>query len=86
MQVTIPSQLRDYTQRAANVEAQGANVGEVLQDLDRQFPGIRFRIIDEQDRIRRHLRVFVNSRQARTLDVRVNPDDKVLIFGALSGG
>lgn len=86
MRVAVPSQLRDYTHHASQVEAQGSKLGEVLGDLDRQFPGIRFRIVDEQDRIRRHLRIFVNGTQARTLDTRIGPDDLVLIFGALSGG
>ncbi|MBI2994492.1 MAG: MoaD/ThiS family protein [Gammaproteobacteria bacterium] len=85
MQVVIPTQLRDYT-RASQVEARGASVEEVLRDLDRRFPGIRFRIVDEQDRIRPHLRIFVDGAQAPTLKTRVRPDDLVLIFGALSGG
>ncbi len=86
MRVIIPTQLRDYTHDKSHVEASGVTVAEVLADLDRQFPGIRFRIVDEQDRIRRHLRIFVNEEQTRTLDARVATTDRVLIFGALSGG
>lgn len=86
MQVGIPTQLRDYTHDEAHVEARGTTVSEILADLDRQFPGIRFRIVDEQDRIRPHLRIFVNEEQTRTLDAHVATADRVLIFGALSGG
>jgi molybdopterin converting factor small subunit len=86
MRVVIPTQLRDYTHAEANVEASGSTVAEVLSDLERQFPGIRFRIVDEQDRIRPHLRIFVNEEQTRTLDARVATTDRILIFGALSGG
>ena len=86
MQVVIPTQLRDYTHDEANVEASGSTVAEVLSDLDRQFPGIRFRIVDEQDRVRPHLRIFVNEEQTRTLDASVAITDRILIFGALSGG
>jgi molybdopterin converting factor small subunit len=86
MRVVIPTQLRDYTHEEANVEASGSTVAEVLSDLERQFPGIRFRIVDEQDRIRPHLRIFVNEEQTRTLDARVATTDRILIFGALSGG
>ena len=86
MQVGIPPQLRDYTHAEAHVEASGATVAEILADLDRRFPGIRFRIVDEQDRIRPHLRIFVNEEQTRTLDAHVATADRILIFGALSGG
>ena len=55
MRVLIPSALQSYT-RAAWVEAQGSTVDAVLWDLDRQYPGIRFRMIDEQGGIRRHIR------------------------------
>jgi len=86
MQVIIPTQLRGYTREEARVEASGATMSEILADLDRQFPGIRFRIVDEQDRIRRHLRIFVNEEQIRALETPLRPTDRVLIFGALSGG
>lgn len=86
MQVGIPTQLRDYTHAEARVEAIGTTVAEILADLDRKFPGIRFRIVDEQDRIRPHLRIFVNEEQTRTLDAHVATSDRILIFGALSGG
>jgi sulfur-carrier protein len=86
MQVNIPGQLYDYTRGRSRVDASGANLGEVLGDLDRQFPGIRFRIVDEQDRIRRHIRIFVNHDQAPDLRTRVGAKDRIMIFGALSGG
>ena len=86
MKVAIPSQLRDYTRGAPEVDATGSTVSEVLADLDRQFNGMRFRIIDEQDRIRPHVRIFLNHDQARRLDIPVNPSDRIMIVGALSGG
>ena len=63
MQVLIPSALRSYT-GASRVQASGATLGEVLADLERQFPGLRFRMVDEQDRIRPHMRVFVDAAAA----------------------
>ena len=53
IRVLIPSQLHAYSGGASRVDAAGASIAEALDDLDRRFPGIRFRIIDEQDRIRR---------------------------------
>ena len=62
VKVLIASPLRSYT-GADEVEARGATLGELLADLDRRYPGIRFRMIDEQDSIRRHIRFFVNGEQ-----------------------
>jgi molybdopterin converting factor small subunit len=68
------------------VEAEGATVAHLLADLNRRYPGIRFRMIDEQDAIRPHIRVFVNGEQAWDLDTELRPSDEVQILQALSGG
>jgi molybdopterin converting factor small subunit len=86
IRVSIPSQLIAYTDGATRVEAAGGTVCEVLDDLDRRFPGLKFRVIDEQDRIRRHMRIFVGMDEARTVAVPVREGGELLIFGALSGG
>lgn len=85
MRVLIPSALRSYT-RVSRVEAAGATLGEVLADLDRQFPGIRFRMVDEQGRLRPHMRVFVNGQALHDLALPLPPGDDVNIVQALSGG
>ena len=86
MKVMIPSPLRSYTSELAEVEAGGATLAEVLDDLDRRYPGIRFRMIDEQDAIRPHIRIWVNQDQVRALDALLRDSDEVVIFQALSGG
>jgi molybdopterin converting factor small subunit len=86
MRVRVASALRSYTEGASSVEASGATIAEVLADLDRQFPGIRFRVVDEQNRLRRHMKVFVNSDAVRDLSTAVAPDDEVTLMQALSGG
>ena len=86
MNVLIPSQLRDYTGGRAQVEARGATLAALLADLERRYPGIRFRMIDEQDAIRRHIRIFVNQQQAPDLSAALAANDEVVIVGALSGG
>jgi molybdopterin converting factor small subunit len=85
MKVLIPSPLRPYT-RQSEVEATGATLGELLADLDRQYPGVRFRMIDEQDKMRPHLRFFVNSEQTFDITHPLCPTDAVQIVQALSGG
>ena len=86
MKVFVPTPLRSYTGQRACVEAQGATVGELLMDLERRYPGIRFRMIDEQDAIRPHVRIFVNGEQVWGLEAPLRPSDEVQILQALSGG
>jgi molybdopterin converting factor small subunit len=86
VRVMIGSQLRAYTGGAESVEASGANVGEIMRDLDRRFPGIAFRVIDEQGRVRTHMRVFVAGAMARREADPVPEGSEILIVGALSGG
>lgn len=86
MDVLIPSQLQSYTGGKSRVQAGGATLADVLDALDKDYPGIRFRMIDEQDRIRQHIRIFVAGETAKHIDMPVNPQDEVQIVGALSGG
>jgi molybdopterin converting factor small subunit len=85
MRVAIASALRSYTGNREHVAASGATVDELLHDLDTSFPGIRFRIVDEQERIRVHIRIFVN-RELSDLKRRVAEGDEIQILCALSGG
>jgi molybdopterin converting factor small subunit len=85
MKVRIPSPLLSYT-RADEVEASGGDLAELLTNLDRRYPGIRFRVIDEQDRMRGHMRFFVNGEQVFELAHRLRPSDTVQLVQALSGG
>lgn len=84
--VLVPSQLHAYTGGASRLTAEGATIDEVLTDLDRRFPGLRFRVIDEQDRIRRHMRIFIGQGEARDIAAPLAAGDELMIFGALSGG
>jgi sulfur-carrier protein len=86
MRVKVPSPLHSYTNGRSDLEAAGATIAQVLDDLERRFTGIRFRIVDEQDRIRPHIRFFVNGEQVRTIDHALKPTDQVQIVAALSGG
>lgn len=85
MKVLIPSPLHSYT-GGARAEASGATLGALFADLDRQYPGIRFRMVDEQERIRRHVRVFIAGEQVFDLTRSLAPDDEVVIVQALTGG
>ena len=86
MKVHIPQPLLSYTDHRKQEEACGGTLAELLLELDRRHPGLRFRIVDEQDGIRRHVKFFVNREQVRSLDVPLSESDEVHIFQALSGG
>jgi molybdopterin synthase sulfur carrier subunit len=84
--VRVASPLRSYTGGAGRVDAAGETLRAVLADLDRRYPGMRFRMIDEQDRPRPHIRLFVNTDEARDLSRAVRDGDVVHLICALSGG
>ena len=86
IKVLIPSQLHAYTGGQSRLEAAGDTVEAVLDDLDRRFPGLKFRVVDEQARIRRHMRVYVGKDAARDVTTAVGDGAELMIFGALSGG
>lgn len=86
MIVHIPSALRSYTAQHSTIESDAKTLGQLLLELDRRFPGIRFRIVSEQDRIRPHIRMFVNDQQTFDLQSTLRSDDELYIVLALSGG
>lgn len=85
MKVLIPGALRSYTSES-HVEAVGDTLDELFADLDRRYPGLRFRVVDEQNRLRPNMRVFVNGIGVRELRHALRPDDFVAVVLALSGG
>jgi sulfur-carrier protein len=85
VKVRIPTPLRSYT-GAAVVDAEGTTVASALEDLDRRFPGIRFRMVDEQGRLRQHMKVFVGADMTRDLTTTVPDGVELTIMQALSGG
>ena len=83
--VLVPTHLQSYTRRA-EIDAAGATLAEVLADLDARFPGLRFRIIDEQDHVRTHIKFFIAGQATDDLSHPVGADHEVMIVAALSGG
>jgi sulfur-carrier protein len=86
VKVRIPDPLRSYTNQQKVVDATGETLDAVLADLDENYPGIRFRMVDEQNRIRKHMKVFVNDEAVRDLATPIEARDEVTIMQALSGG
>ncbi len=82
----LSSHMRSYTGGEADVEAEGKTLADLMLDMDRRYPGLRFRVIDEQDRIRKHVKFFVGGQLVSSLEQPLAPGVEVHILGALSGG
>ena len=86
MKVRIPTPLRSYTAQQSVVDGAGATVDEVLRDLDARYPGMRFRMVDEQGNLRKHMKIWINEDMCRDLSAPVSDADEITIMQALSGG
>lgn len=87
--VRIPSPLRRYTQSQSKVDVSGGNIGEVIESLETQFPGIKSRLCDDNSQIKRYVNVFVNGEEIRTLqgiETPIEDRDEVTIVPAMAGG
>ncbi|MCV2354362.1 MoaD/ThiS family protein [Paucibacter sp. B2R-40] len=85
MKVLLPSALRSYTGET-QITAEGTTLNELFAELERRYPGLRFRVVDEQNQLRPNMRIFVNGLGVRDLGHALRPDDFVAIVLALSGG
>lgn len=87
--VRIPTPLRSLTKGSAEVQVKGDTVDDVVHDLDRQFPGLRDRLMDEKGELRRFINLYVNEEDVRFLDGRttvLKDGDTVAIVPAIAGG
>ncbi|HZJ14772.1 MAG TPA: ubiquitin-like small modifier protein 1 [Chthoniobacteraceae bacterium] len=87
--VLIPTPLRKLTNDLESVSAAGNNVGELLDNLDKAFPGLKERVCDETGNVRRFVNIYVNGEDIRFLDEKatsVKENDEVSIVPAIAGG
>ena len=87
--VRIPTPLRAVTKGSAEVEAAGDSVAAVIEDLERQFPGMRERLLEDGGELRRFINVYVNQEDIRFLQgakTTLRPGDEVSIVPAIAGG
>ncbi len=85
MKVLIPGPLLSYT-AVREVDATGRTLTDLLADLDNRYPGLRFRLIDEQGNLRPHMRCFINGQQVLDMTRTLRPDEAIQFVQALSGG
>ncbi|GAB4537797.1 MAG: MoaD/ThiS family protein [Anaerolineae bacterium] len=87
--VFIPSSLRRYTAGQSKAKVNGSTVNEIIEDLERQYPGVKSRLCDDSGQIKRFVNVFVNDEEIRALqgaDTHVAEHDEISIVPAMAGG
>jgi molybdopterin synthase sulfur carrier subunit len=89
MLVRIPTPLRTLTKGAAEIQAKGDTVESLVDDLERQFPGLKERLVDETGELRRFINIYVNQEDIRFLQAKktaLKDGDEVSIVPAIAGG
>jgi molybdopterin synthase sulfur carrier subunit len=87
--VRIPTPLRTLTKGAAEIQARGDTVEGLVDDLERQFPGLKERLVDETGELRRFINIYVNQEDIRFLQAKktaLKDGDEVSIVPAIAGG
>jgi len=87
--VRIPTPMRKLTNDQELVQAAGANIGELIEDLEKSFPGIKERLCDPSGNVRRFVNIFLNDEDIRFLEDKataVKPGDEISIVPAIAGG
>ncbi|MDP1853397.1 MAG: MoaD/ThiS family protein [Candidatus Omnitrophota bacterium] len=89
IKVRIPAPLQKLTQNKVEVEVEAGNINELVDDLEKRFPGVKARICDENGKIRRFINFYVNNEDIRFLkgyDTELKNNDEVSIIPAIAGG
>ncbi len=89
IQVTIPTPLRTLTGGKDTVEAGGATIAALIDNLDAQFPGLKGRLCDDTGALRRFVNIYVNGEDVRFLQDKATPvkdTDEISIVPAIAGG
>jgi molybdopterin synthase sulfur carrier subunit len=89
VKVLIPTPLQKFTRDQATIACEGSTISELLESLDKDFPGIKARLCDDQGELRRFINFYVNSEDIRFLDGKnttLNSGDEVSIVPAVAGG
>jgi molybdopterin synthase sulfur carrier subunit len=87
--IRIPTPMRKLTNDQELVQAAGANIGELIEDLEKTYPGIKDRLCDQSGNVRRFVNIFLNDEDIRFLDDKctaVKESDEISIVPAIAGG
>jgi sulfur-carrier protein len=89
VRVRVPTPLRKFTAGSEEVAAAGESIKSVIEDLERNHPGLRERLLDDKGEVRRFVNIYLNGDDIRFLDQlnsRVKDGDDISIVPAIAGG
>jgi molybdopterin synthase sulfur carrier subunit len=89
IKVRIPTPLQKLTNNQSEVECEGTDIKSLIENLDKKYPGIRARLYDENNNLRRFINFFVNEQDIRFLEgerTKLKDGDEVSIIPAIAGG
>ncbi len=87
--IRIPTPLRKLTNELEVITTSGSTIGEVIENVNAAYPGLKERICDEQGNVRRFVNIFVNDEDIRFLEEKATPvkeTDEISIVPAIAGG
>lgn len=88
-QIIIPTPLRKFTDNQARLNVSGQNVQEALQDAAALYPDLKDNILDENNKLRGFVRVYVGDEDIEVLNneaTEVSNDSVISIIPAIAGG
>ncbi len=89
IKVRIPTPLQKLTENKVEVDASGKTITELIQNLDKKYPGIKERVCDEKGKVRRFVNIYLNEEDIRFLnkeETSLKDGDEVSIVPAIAGG
>lgn len=89
VKVRIPFAIQSLFDGATEVEAEGRTVREIIDDLERRYPGVKQRLCDDDGELRRFVNIFVNDQDIRSLkglETELSEKDEIAIIPAIAGG
>ncbi|HEY4707662.1 MAG TPA: ubiquitin-like small modifier protein 1 [Thermodesulfobacteriota bacterium] len=89
VKVRIPTPLRKLTNGSDEVTAQGSNVAEIIEDLEKNYPGLKERICEDSGKLRRFVNIYLNDEDIRfksNMETQLKENDELSIIPAIAGG
>ena len=87
--IRIPALLRSLTNGQRELDVEGSTIREIIENIDKSYPGFRAKLLDENGALKNFMNIFVNDRNIKTLNgvnTEVNPEDNIYILIAIAGG
>ena len=89
VEVRIPTVFRKFTDQQSTVEVDPGTIGDVIDQLDRKYPGFRGQLITDAGELHRFINVYLNDEDVRyleKLDTKASEGDTISLLPSVAGG